>query len=283
MKQAVYTATLEEEIEPGTLIEMTVNLSSDPYSSVKLFNIPVGLVIEDFETGDFENFEWVMEGTQPWQITMENVFEGIYSARSGMIGDEQNSVIMIEMDVAIDDSISFYRKVSCEDDPYNDNYDWLGFFIDDIEVARWDGEYGWSRVAYPVTAGPRTFKWVYNKDYSVAGGLDAAWIDNIIFPAIAPFVGMENTPGKEQADFIILPNPASDKAEIIYNMSAAGEISIAIYDLAGNRISMAYPDKVLSSGSGKFTLDTTHLSSGMYFCVLKSQDQRIAKKLIISR
>ena len=34
MKQAVFTATLAEEIEVGTLIDLTVSLTSDPYASV---------------------------------------------------------------------------------------------------------------------------------------------------------------------------------------------------------------------------------------------------------
>ncbi len=55
-------------------------------------------------------------------------------------------VIFIDLDVAIDDSISFFRKVSCEDDPGGEDYDWLGFFIDDIEIQRWDGEIGLAEI-----------------------------------------------------------------------------------------------------------------------------------------
>ncbi len=282
MKQAVFTATLAEEIETGTLIDLNVNLTSEPYSHTQLFNVPVGLIIEDFETGNFENFSWVMGGTQPWEIATEDVFEGLYSARSGIITDEETSEISIDMNVSINDSISFFRKVSCEDDPSNDNYDWLGFFIDDIEIARWDGEYGWSRVAYPVNAGLHTFKWVYLKDYSVSSGQDAAWIDNIVFPAAAPIVGIEDAPGKEQVNFYILPNPAGNHAELFINLSNSSAVSVSVYDLAGNKIKEAVTGKILQAGSERLMIETSDLSSGVYFCVLTTSNQKITKKLIIN-
>ncbi|NTV83804.1 MAG: hypothetical protein HGA23_05820 [Bacteroidales bacterium] len=249
MKQAVFTATLAEEIETGTLIDLTVNLTSAPYSHTQLFNVPVGLIIEDFETGNFENFSWEQGGTQPWTITTEDVFEGLYSSRSGVIGNDQTSEISLEMNVSINDSISFFRKVSCEDDPSNDDYDWLGFFIDDIEIDRWDGEYGWGRVAYPVIAGPHTFKWVFNKDYSVASGQDAAWIDNVIFPAAAPVVAVEDAPGKMKTDFYIMPNPARNNTGLFVNMNASSAVSVIIYDLAGNKIKEAFTGKLLQTGA----------------------------------
>ncbi len=283
MHQAVFTAVLDEEIETGTLIDLGFNLSSDPYADNKMLNVSVGLVIEDFETGDFTSFGWIMSGNQPWQITNTDVFDGMYSARSGVISDSQTSVLSIDVNVATDDSISFYRKVSCEDDPYNDNYDWLAFYIDNIEMGRWDGNYGWGMVAYPVSAGQHTFKWVYNKDYSVAGGQDAAWIDNIVFPAIAPFVGVGEASSKELADFRIMPNPVTDKAELIINLASADKVSIAVYDLAGNRVSVPYQDYPMNKETEKLSFNTGSLASGMYFCILKTNSQSITKKLIISK
>jgi hypothetical protein len=283
MKQAVFTATLAEEIEVGTLIDLAINLSSGPYAADQLFNSSVGLVIEDFETGDFTSFGWVMSGSEPWQITQEGIYEGIYSARSGIIGNDQTSIISIDMDVAVDDSISFFRNVSCEDDPYNDDYDWLGFYIDDVEVARWDGETGWARVAYPVSAGEHSFKWVFNKDYSVAAGADAAWVDNIIFPAIAPVVSVGDKPEKQQADFFILPNPATDHAELFITSASSSIVSIAVYDLTGNKVMESVADRMISAGTDRVVLNIKDLASGMYFCVMDSDGERITKKLIINK
>lgn len=282
-KQAVFTGTLAEEIEAGTLIDLSFNLTSGVYSSAKMFNIPVGLIIEDFETGNFESFGWIMGGDMPWEITQEGVYEGIYSARSGLITDSQTSTFSIDADVAIDDSISFCRRVSCEDDPYNDDYDWLGFFIDNTEIQRWDGEVFWGRVAFPVTAGQHSFKWVFNKDYSVASGADAAWVDNIIFPAIAPFVSVGDSPSKEKFDFFILPNPARDQAVLYIRLSSASPVTVTIYDLTGNKIREAMSNRLLAAGSDRIELKTNDLIPGMYFCVLTAGSRQITKKLIINK
>ncbi len=282
-KQAVFTATLADEIETGTIIDLTLNVSSGPYNDVRLFYAPVGLLVEDFETGNFENFQWIMGGTLPWQTDTNVVFEGAYSAKSDTITDSQTSEISIDLNVAIDDSISFIRKVSCEDDPAGENYDWLGFFIDNSEIQRWDGELDWARVAYPVSAGQHSLKWVYNKDYSVSSGADAAWIDNIIFPVIVPFVSVNEVPVKDQADFFILPNPAKEIAGLYIKLPAASRVSADIFDLTGNKVMQAVISKMLPAGSSRITIETAGLGSGMYFCVLYADGQRITKKLIINK
>lgn len=280
MKQAVFTATLSEEIETGTLIGLNASLASYPYSTSKLFNTKVGLVIEDFETGDFSSFSWEMDGTQPWITTGENVFDGLYSARSGVITDDENSILMLDMDVAVADSISFFRRVSCEDDPSNDDYDWLAFYIDDEEIERWDGEVAWGRVAFPVTVGTHTFKWVYNKDYSVSSGLDAGFLDNIIFPAPAPSVAV-NEISNVPADFFIMPNPAKDHANICISLEKEAMVTLTVFDLAGNKVKEVCSDQMMKPGTRNIALNTTGLVAGMYFCVLQSGNEQITRKLII--
>jgi len=264
-RQAIFSATLDDEIATGTIIDLDFILSSGPYLADQVFNMPVGLVMEDFETGNFDAYTWQMEGTQPWQITGEEYYEGLYAARSGIITDEQNSAIFIDLDVAVDDSISFYRKVSCEDDPTNDNYDWLGFFIDDVEIQRWDGEMDWQRMSYPIAAGQHNFKWVYTKDYSVSSGADAAWIDYIIFPAVAPVISVGESPVKQQFDFSILPNPAREMTSLSIKLASASSISVVIYDLAGNITREGIKDQILAAGSNRINLNTKDLQAGMYF------------------
>ncbi len=283
MQQAVFSVTLADEIPQGTLIDFQTDLTSGVYADSKLFNSPVGIVIEDFESGDFESFAWIMGGTQPWQINGENVFEGVYSAMSGMIIDEQNTTLSLDVNVVMDDSISFFRKVSCEDDPYGENYDWFGFYIDDDELARWDGEYDWSRVAFAVPAGQHTFKFVYNKDYSVAAGADAAWIDNIVFPVMAPGVGIENPKAGIAPDLTIRPNPARDHTEIYFSLNSASEATITLYDITGNKIKQVESNKLLPAGMNQVALDLHELTPGMYFCVVSAEEMQITKKLIITK
>ena len=41
------------------------------------------------------------------------------------------------------------------------------------------GDAGWIYRTFSIDAGPHTLKWVYEKDEFVAGGLDAAWVDQV--------------------------------------------------------------------------------------------------------
>jgi hypothetical protein len=84
----------------------------------------------------------------------------------------------LELFVLNEGHISFYRKVSSEN-----NYDFLRFFMDGQEKGAWSGDQDWSQFTYPVTPGLRTFRWEYEKDYSVSSGSDCAWVDYIVFPS----------------------------------------------------------------------------------------------------
>jgi len=94
-----------------------------------------------------------------------------------VIYNNSTSRLEVTLSVGKDDSISFYTKVSSEQD-----YDWLHFFIDDVPLGQWSGEQDWQRVSYPVTPGTHTFKWWYVTDISFLNGSNAGWIDNIVFP-----------------------------------------------------------------------------------------------------
>jgi glucuronoarabinoxylan endo-1,4-beta-xylanase len=137
---------------------------------------PVFSSIEDFETDDFETFNWTFSGDEWWIVTSEEKNSGQYSARAGSIGDEESSVISIRLD-CISADISFYRKVSSERD-----CDILEFYIDGARQDKWSGEKDWALVSFPVEEGTRTFEWIYSKDSSVSRGSDTAWIDDIVFP-----------------------------------------------------------------------------------------------------
>jgi len=138
------------------------------------------LVAEDYETGDFLSYPWVMGGDADWYICDAGPYEGSYSARSGDINDNQDSELQVTLDVVAASDISFWYKVSSES-----NYDYLHFYVDGVEVDSWCGEVGWSQLTHPVTAGTHTFKWSFIKDYSVSNGSDCGWIDYIEFPTLS--------------------------------------------------------------------------------------------------
>lgn len=73
-------------------------------------------------------------------------------------------------------TITFSYKISSEN-----NYDWLSFYVDSIRVLRWSGVHNWATLNYDFLAGFHTFEWRYEKDYSVHGGEDKAWLKYICF------------------------------------------------------------------------------------------------------
>jgi len=133
-----------------------------------------------FEIGSFEP-AWEFSGNEPWTVVTENPYDGIFCAKSGVISDEETSVMETTLQLTSGGDVSFFRKVSTEA-----SYDFLRFYIDDVLQDEWSGELDWSEVSYPVTIGIHTFKWSYDKDQSVANGSDCGWVDYIIFPPLAP-------------------------------------------------------------------------------------------------
>ncbi|HHN48003.1 MAG TPA: T9SS type A sorting domain-containing protein [Bacteroidales bacterium] len=177
---AVFTVTIDEDAPIGTPILLNYHVETGIYAAEKDFVIQVGLILEDFESGDFSMFPWTSAGNLPWTITDVDPYQGVYCAKSGSITHNQSTQLILDYDVGANDSISFYRKVSSEN-----NYDFLKFYINDQMVGQWSGSFPWERVVFPVTPGFKTFKWEYMKDGSVSSGEDCAWIDYIILPVLA--------------------------------------------------------------------------------------------------
>ncbi len=173
-----FTVHVNDNAPVGIFAEMHSQLICGGYDVVNIFYPKIGQLIEDWETGNFNKFDWQQGGNQPWQINNQYVFEGNYDAKSGAIQDNETSELFITYQVMSADSITFYRKVSSEAD-----YDFLNFYIDNTLMDRWSGtSEGWRREAYYVSPGMHEFRWVYAKDYSNASGSDCAWLDYITLP-----------------------------------------------------------------------------------------------------
>jgi uncharacterized cupredoxin-like copper-binding protein len=194
---AVFNVTADAAAPVGHSAVINWEITADyNYSAEDAFSLSIGLIIENFETGDFSSFPWEFAGSADWTVVTEDPYEGTYCAKSGLITHYQTSELILEADVTTDGTISFYRKVSSESSTTS-FYDGLKFFIDGVEQDKWQGEVAWSQVSFPVSAGNRTFKWQYYKDSSVSNGSDCAWIDYIIFPAVY---------FPEPADIIVSPS-----------------------------------------------------------------------------
>ncbi len=227
------TADPNTPVGHAAIGDLTVNCSSNGNDFTYEFdvNLMIGIVIESFETGDFSAFDWETSGSADWFVTDNNAYDGTYSARSGAIGNNSETVLEITLDVVADGEISFYRKVSSEA-----TYDFLRFYIDGEMKEEWSGEEDWAEISYDVSMGERTFKWVYAKDQSIANGDDCGWIDYILFPPVegaSPPVVQQSielpagwssisgylTPVNDDLENIF--SPIADELIIVQNMTGA--------------------------------------------------------------
>ena len=53
-------------------------------------------------------------------------------------------------------------------------------------LTNWSGETGWNTFAFDVPEGSNVLEWRYVKDAAVSEGEDAAFIDKVDLPAVAP-------------------------------------------------------------------------------------------------
>ncbi|MFZ4412356.1 MAG: T9SS type A sorting domain-containing protein [Bacteroidales bacterium] len=182
-KNAFFIITTAPNTPAHHLVVLNAHITGNAnFSFNTFFYIEIGGGMEDFETNDFTKYNWNHGGNLHWFTSDSLKYQGNYSAKSGNITHYQTSFISVTQYVLADSYIRFYKKVSCERDNTNHNYDYLAFYIDGIEKARWDGEIDWSQEIFNVTTGNHTFKWAYVKDGSVNSFADCGWVDNIIFP-----------------------------------------------------------------------------------------------------
>ena len=172
---ATYDITINENTPIGYTCPLHLSVTSGQYAEQNDYIAKVGLVIEDFESGVFGE-GWNQQNT-PWRIVTESPYEGQYCAKSGTIGNNASSTLLLTHEASTNDSISFYYKVSSEN-----GYDKLHFYIDSQEKGNWSGDVDWTKAAYAVSAGRHTYKWTYTKDQYATGGSDCAWIDFVGLP-----------------------------------------------------------------------------------------------------
>jgi cysteine-rich repeat protein len=136
-----------------------------------------GAYYDDFESNDLLTLPWMTSGNALWGLSATLPHEGLYSAASGNLINQNNvsSTLQVTLVAPAPGVVRFWYKVSSEP-----NYDFLRFYIDNVQQgASWSGSVSWTMAQFNVGAGQHTFRWTYNKDVSLHGGSDTAWIDEV--------------------------------------------------------------------------------------------------------
>jgi hypothetical protein len=172
---------LSEVTGSGSYISIGSKLISFPFTISKDFVFRVGRIRESFEALSFNIFPWINSSSVPWIINQSGYYEGTVSARSGAIGHNASTSLLIKTYYASPDTLKFYCKVSSEP-----NYDFLAFNLNGREIFKKSGEVQWTKMSVPMPQGLNKMEWVYKKDLSVTSGSDCAWIDMIDFANTGP-------------------------------------------------------------------------------------------------
>lgn len=203
--QADFTVTLASNLGPISWTQYTYNLSTyigqnvyiaiqaiSAYSTASVLYLddisgPSLTGYEGFESNNFSSWNWDNSSAVPWTTQSAVIHSGSYAAKSGAIADDSSTSLTLTRAGLVAGSVSFYKKLDTEE-----HYDYLRFYIDDVEQGTWSGFSDWTLHSYPVTAGSHTFRWTYSKDSGYSEGSDCAWIDDIIIPPV--ITGTESNP-----------------------------------------------------------------------------------------
>ncbi|MCF8219409.1 MAG: T9SS type A sorting domain-containing protein [Bacteroidales bacterium] len=264
-----YDIDIDHAAWKGTIFELTMQAHTSLFKEEKSKTFMVGQAMETFETADFDLFEWNHVSSSNWQIDSVDPIKGSYSARSfDGLYDNSSSELSISMEVMEEDSLSFLYLISSEKD-----YDFLNFYVDNKLKGQWSGqESNWKRVSFLIPKGQHTFKWSYEKDYGWSEGEDAAWIDNIIFPANDIYTSSGKQTAKSSLE--VFPNPASERINIV----AAERIeNIEFRDVSGRVIftqQVNDPEK---------TINVQNFAEGVYFLTIRMENETVENKKVIIR
>ncbi len=285
IKYPQFEITLDNSFTSGQTISFDYFVDGNPYTLNATLNLPVGQLVEDWESNSFTQYYWNNTSTVPWIIVSGNeAYEGNFAARSGNINDNQNTDLYIDINVLSNDSISFFKKVSCEQgESYNGTYYWydnLEFLIDGNSYGKWDGiDANYTRVAYPITSGNHQLHWTYTKDQSVSEGDDCAWVDFIVFPPADNIVYTKPIEKNKIVEFNIFPNPAKDFINIYFGTEQNTNINIEIFNSLG-QIVYSFNKTNLINGSHDIKIDTKLFEKGVYICKLQTGD-KISSKVFV--
>jgi len=79
----------------------------------------------------------------------------------------------------------------------------------------------------------------------------------------------------------VYPNPASDKLQLNYFTSEAGNVTISVVDVTG-KIYITQTT-IANSGNNTFTIGLDNLESGVYFVQIKNGEKQVIDKFIVTK
>ena len=82
---------------------------------------------------------------------------------------------------------------------------------------------------------------------------------------------------------VVYPNPATQNTTISFTLVENNKVSISVYDVLGNLVSLVSQNNDFAKGNNKVSINTSSLSSGIYYISLEANGSKETKKLVISK
>lgn len=164
--------------EKNTTLSFSTTDSDSPTvtASVTAVSVPSVDLVNALDTPDIN---WFSGGDLAWFEEPDTDATGGSAARTGAVADEQNSVLVTQLRGP--GTLSFRWKVSSEE-----GYDRLGFIIDGSLEEAIDGEVEWTTVSKEIGEGDHSLVWDFRRDQAEGGGMDAGFLDALVFTASEP-------------------------------------------------------------------------------------------------
>lgn len=257
----VATWTMEGQVSSNTPwitpVDFLINSNTGVYAtSSPEVGYLLNPIYENYETNDFNKFLWGNSGDLPWVITDFEPYEGTLCAKSGAITHNQISRLALKLNVLAGGDLSFALRTSTDD-----GYDFLRFYDNGVKLGEWTGNQTWKEDKFPLSVGEHQLVWTYEKDEIVNEGLDAVFVDDILFPLHSMLTG-NNNPNSEPWHAILKENPTSHATVLSVTGEISNNLHIELIDIHG-RVLLQHtidPNEVHA-----WSIPVQQLGGGMYF------------------
>ena len=268
-----FTIQVGENVPDPFIIPFLHNIYAGAYSFTDTVYLFVGKCVEDFETGDFSQFNWT-HTNNAWTVSSSNPFEGTKCAvsKSGMSSGSSCS-LTLAITATTNDSISYFRRFTAPNSWYGN--DEFSFSIDNVKQESITATTSWGRSVFPISAGNHNIKFTFS--HNSYGNSGNAAIDYITFPmngAMAP-ISIEDI---ENNILSVYPNPATDFVNIALP-STAQDYHIALFNLNGQQIM----SNEITGNESVYTLNVKNLATGMYLISVFNKENAYTGKIIIQK
>ena len=100
---------------------------------------------------------------------------------------------------------------------------------------------------------------------------------------VGGFTGLNESASSFVNSFVVYPNPASQNTNISFALVENNKVTISVYDVLGNLVSLVSQNNDFVKGNNTVSINTSSLSSGIYYISLEANGSKETKKLVINK